>query len=122
MFSLESPNRGDTNEYTQYTIFNIKKCKLPKVFLNLQRWDFFQGTQVRVRNSHCKRAFSVRAIEGLLNVVCCFVYYWYNVCDVKSYANIKSRKKGKTTFFELGRMRQRKEGGGPRISSVVPKI
>ena len=24
-FSLESPHRGDLNEYTQYTIFNIKK-------------------------------------------------------------------------------------------------
>ena len=23
MFSLELPHRGDTNEYTQYTIFNI---------------------------------------------------------------------------------------------------
>ena len=25
VFSLESPYRGDSNEYTQYTIFNIKK-------------------------------------------------------------------------------------------------
>ena len=25
MFSLESPHRGDSNEYTQYTIFNTKK-------------------------------------------------------------------------------------------------
>ena len=25
MFSLESPHRGDSNEYTQYTVFNIKK-------------------------------------------------------------------------------------------------
>ena len=24
MFSLESPGRGDSNEYTQYTIFNMK--------------------------------------------------------------------------------------------------
>ena len=24
MFSLESPHRGDSNEYTHYTIFNIK--------------------------------------------------------------------------------------------------
>ena len=24
LFSLESPHRGDSNEYTQYTIFNIK--------------------------------------------------------------------------------------------------
>ena len=25
VFSLESPHRGDSNEYTQYTIFNIKQ-------------------------------------------------------------------------------------------------
>ena len=25
VFSLESPHRGDSNEYTQYTIFNVKK-------------------------------------------------------------------------------------------------
>ena len=25
MFSLESPHRGDSNEYTQYTIFNMSK-------------------------------------------------------------------------------------------------
>ena len=25
VFSLESPHRGDSNEYTQYTIFNISK-------------------------------------------------------------------------------------------------
>ena len=25
VFSLESPHRGDSNEYTQYTIFNMKQ-------------------------------------------------------------------------------------------------
>ena len=25
MFSLESPHQGDSNEYTQYTIFNMNK-------------------------------------------------------------------------------------------------
>ena len=30
MFLLESPHRGDSNAYTQYTIFNIKK----KITLN----------------------------------------------------------------------------------------
>ena len=25
MFSVESPHRGDSNEYTQYIIFNLKK-------------------------------------------------------------------------------------------------
>ena len=52
MFSLESPHRGDSNKKTQYT--------------NLQLWDFFLGTEERVRNSRGKRAISVRAIEVLL--------------------------------------------------------
>ena len=30
MFSLESPHRGDSNEYTQYTIFSMKR-KHPKL-------------------------------------------------------------------------------------------
>ena len=28
VFSLESPHQGDSNEYTQYTIFNMKKNTL----------------------------------------------------------------------------------------------
>ena len=62
VFSLESPHRGDSNEYTQYTIFNIKK----KITLNYPKsavMGFFQGTQERVRNSGGKRAISVRATE-----------------------------------------------------------
>ena len=31
MFSLELPHGGDSNEYTQYTIFNMKKEKHPKL-------------------------------------------------------------------------------------------
>ena len=31
MFSLESPQRGDSNEYTQYTIFQYKKETIPKL-------------------------------------------------------------------------------------------
>ena len=33
VFSLESPHRGDSNEYTQHTIFNVKK-KIIKKILN----------------------------------------------------------------------------------------
>ena len=33
MFSLESPHRGNSNEYTQYTIFNMEK----KITLNYPR-------------------------------------------------------------------------------------
>ena len=33
MFSLDSPHRGDSSEYTQYTFFNIKK----KIALNYSK-------------------------------------------------------------------------------------
>ena len=59
LFSLESPRRGDTIEYTQYTIFNIKICSYG--FL-------FQGTQERDRNSRGKQTITVLATEVLLNI------------------------------------------------------
>ena len=65
MFSLESLHRGDSNEYPQYIIFNIKK----HITLNYPKsaaMGFFQGTQEQVRNSRGKRAISVRATEVLL--------------------------------------------------------
>ena len=58
MFSLESPHRGDFNEYTQYTIVNILS--------QICSYAIFQGTQERVRNGRGKRAISVRATEVLL--------------------------------------------------------
>ena len=44
VFSLESPHRGDSYEYTQYTIFNMNK----KNILNYPKsaaLGFVQGTQ-----------------------------------------------------------------------------
>ena len=35
MFSLESPHRGDSNEYTQHIIINIKK----KITLNYPKYN-----------------------------------------------------------------------------------
>ena len=54
VYSLESPHGGDSNEYTQYTIINIKK-KSPKIILNVTMsvamGSFILGTQEPVRNS-----------------------------------------------------------------------
>ena len=65
MFSSESPHLGDSNEYTQYTTFNIKENH-PKNYPKSATKRFFQGIQERVRNSRGKRAISVRAIAVLL--------------------------------------------------------
>ena len=65
VFSLESPHRGDSNVYTQYTIF-ITKMKITPDYSKSAAMGFFLGPQERVRNSHGKRAISVRATEVLL--------------------------------------------------------
>ena len=65
VFSLESPHRGDSNEYTKYTIFNTNK----KNILNYPKsaaMGSFPRTQEGVQNSRGKQANSVRAIEVLL--------------------------------------------------------
>ena len=74
VFSLGSPHIGDSKEYTQYTVFNIKK----KITLNYPRsaaMGFFQGTQERVRNSRGKRAISVRITEVLLYKQIQFIHW-----------------------------------------------
>ena len=68
VFSLESPHRGDSHEYIQYTTFNVGN----KITLNYQKSAamsfMFQGTQERVQNSRGKRAIGVRATEVLLYI------------------------------------------------------
>ena len=56
---IASSGRGDSNKYTQYTIFNIKiTLSYPKSAII----GFFQWTQER--NSRGKGDVSVRATEG----------------------------------------------------------
>ena len=50
VFSLESPHRGDSNENTQYTIFNMNKKNTLNYPKSAAKGLFFQGTQKRVRN------------------------------------------------------------------------
>ena len=67
MFSFEAPHRGNSSEYTQYTIFNVKK-KITLNYLKSAALYFFLGIQERIRNGHGKRAIIVRATEGLLSL------------------------------------------------------
>ena len=68
VFSLKLPHWGDSNEYTQYTIFNIKK----KITLNYPKsaaiW-FFQRTEEWAWSNCGKQALSVWATDGLLYLV-----------------------------------------------------
>ena len=57
VFSLESPHRGDSNEYIKHNIFNINtkiSRNYPKYNNVCCFWIFFLGTQERVQNSHIK--------------------------------------------------------------------
>ena len=56
MFSLEPPRRGDSNEYTQHTVINIKISQLiiPNIIMSAAIMEFFLGTQERIRNSRGK--------------------------------------------------------------------
>ena len=49
MFSLESPHRGDSNEYTQYNIFNMKKEKHPKLYSICCYGIFSKGLKNEIR-------------------------------------------------------------------------
>ena len=62
---IRSPHRGDSNEYAQYSIFNMK-MNLTRNYPKSAAMAFALGTQERVRDSRSKRAISVRATEGLL--------------------------------------------------------
>ena len=64
MFSLESPHRGDSHQYTQHSIFHIKK-KITLYNPKSAAMDFFQWTPKRIRNSRGKRAYSVRTVERI---------------------------------------------------------
>ena len=81
MFSLESPHRGDSNEYIHHTIINQNiTLKYPK-YNNVGSCGFFLETQERVRNSRGKRIIGVRAIEVLLYEAC------FSACVVRAQRN-----------------------------------
>ena len=43
MFSLESPHQGDSNKYTQYTIFNTIKIKITVNYPKSAAMGFLKG-------------------------------------------------------------------------------
>ena len=64
VFTLESPQLGDSNEHTQYTIFDMKKEHHTVPILQL--WNFFPKDSRTCSKEPGKRAISVQAIEVLL--------------------------------------------------------
>ena len=61
VFLLESPHRGDSNEYTQHIIINVEK-KITKIIPHTiisAAMGFLLGIQEQVRNSRGIRNISV---------------------------------------------------------------
>ena len=55
VFSFESPNQCDSNDYTQHTIINIKITRNYPKYNNVCSYEIFLlGTQERVRNRRGK--------------------------------------------------------------------
>ena len=77
LFSLESPHRGDSSEYTQYTIFNIKK-KITLSYCKSVAMGFFPGTQERVRLS---RGIKAPSMFEPLKFYCTFGHMSYIPCE-----------------------------------------
>ena len=65
VFSLESPHQGDSNEYTQYSIFNIKK-EITQNYSEFAAVRFFPRDSRMSSKNRGKRAISVGATEVLL--------------------------------------------------------
>ena len=69
VFSLESPHRGDSNEYTQHTIFNVKK-KIPLIYPKSVAMDFCsKGLEYEFETSSLgllmlKKRFTLKKIKG----------------------------------------------------------
>ena len=70
VFSLESPHLGDSNEYTKYTIFNIKK----KIAINYPKsaaMGFFQVTQNKFETAMVNEPSVFEPLKFY-----CICFYW----------------------------------------------
>ena len=68
VFAFQTPQRGDSNKYTQDTIFYMER-KVTIDYSKSAAMELFQGTAERVRNSRGKRAIGVRVTDRS-NVYC----------------------------------------------------
>ena len=66
VFSLESPHRGESNEYTQNTTFNIKKKSILKNSKSAAMGLFPRDSITSSTTNRDKRVISNRASEVLL--------------------------------------------------------
>ena len=77
MFSLESPHRGDSNEYTQYSIFNIRK----KITLNYPKSPAMGFFTKGFKNEFETAVVNEPSVFEPLKFYCTYVNVFCCVCE-----------------------------------------
>ena len=72
MFSLESPHRGESNEYTQYTIFNIKQKQ--QLSLNCPKSAAMGFFSKGLKNNLETAMVNERSVFEPLNIYCIMIF------------------------------------------------
>ena len=95
MFSLESPHRGDSNEYTQHTIFNMKRKKT-LIILSLSLWDFSKGLKNEFETAVVNESSVFEPLKFYCSCSGCPATF--NILEVYEYVFICSFKVSEYTF------------------------
>ena len=82
MFTLESPHRGDSNEYTQYTIFLNEKEKRPKLSQICSYGIFSKG----FKNEFERSVVNELSVFEPLKFYCNYIYV------IEQYTNLNYMK------------------------------
>ena len=71
VLTLESPHRGNSNEYTQYTIFQYEKEKHPKLSQICSYGDFSKG----LKNEFERTVVNEPSVFETLKFYCSYVLF-----------------------------------------------
>ena len=71
MFSLEPPHRGDSNKYTQFTIFNMNKKKHPELYRICSYGIFSKG----FKNEFGTAVVNEPSVFELLKFYCISIWF-----------------------------------------------
>ena len=100
MFSLELPHRGDSNEYTQYTIFNIKK----KITLNYPKYAVMSFFSFGLKNEFETAMVNEPSVFEPLKVynswIACFLKN-SNLCEIYFFPLGDSNKSMNIKLYQM---------------------
>ena len=86
MFSLESPHGGNSNEYTQYIIFNMNK----KNFLNYPKSAAMGFVSKELKNEFETAVVNEPSVFESLKFYCNYLITYVSTHKVKSKADIRN--------------------------------